>query len=215
VLLVQGSIHSVPWLPDWDSLAALGGWPPATPSHCGNSSTAGMATEPFLHGSTNCSGQVQAETLLAAVHGQLSGSGVDASMGAGGGCGFSPAWSSWGYVGLGSGVMSSSLYSAPCTQPATSIGAVDSEVLSHAGSNGRSLVHWVTQAGHGRQYGRSQNRWGSALWSHTDGPDAPWWRHTAAVLLGVSGIVPILMNADVCHQAIFPAMHLLKPYSKR
>jgi hypothetical protein len=177
-----------------------------------------MGTRSYLHGSENCSGQHQAAALHAAVHGQLSGIKVDANMGAGGaggGCGFSPAWSSWGYVGLGRGVMSSSFYSDPCIQPATGSDTVETQILRHVGNNGRSLVHWVIQAGHGRQYDSSHNRWGSVLWAHTEGPNAPWWRHTAAVLLGVSGIVPILMNADVCHQAIFPAMHLLKPYSKR
>jgi hypothetical protein len=33
-------------------------------------------------------------------------------------------------------------------------------------------------------------------------------------MLGVSGIVPILMDTDVCHQATFPAIHLLLPYSQ-
>jgi amino acid permease len=36
-----------------------------------------------------------------------------------------------------------------------------------------------------------------------------------AFIMGVTGVVPLLLNADICHQSIFPAMSLLQPYSRR
>jgi len=33
--------------------------------------------------------------------------------------------------------------------------------------------------------------------------------------VGMVGVVPLLLNADICHQAIFPAMALLQPYNRK
>jgi hypothetical protein len=39
---------------------------------------------------------------------------------------------------------------------------------------------------------------------------SPW-----AVAATSAGVLPIIINADLCHQSIFPAMAILKPYSTR
>ncbi|MEW5298792.1 MAG: hypothetical protein WDW36_001875 [Sanguina aurantia] len=38
---------------------------------------------------------------------------------------------------------------------------------------------------------------------------------TLAGVLSIIAVLPILLNADICHQAVFPAMTILQPYSRR
>ncbi len=37
----------------------------------------------------------------------------------------------------------------------------------------------------------------------------------AAVSVGIAAVIPLVLNADICHQSVFPAMSLLVPYTRK
>lgn len=57
---------------------------------------------------------------------------------------------------------------------------------------------------------------GNSLWGATRQSDMVMSvARSSAIVFGIIGVVPLLLNADICHQAIFPTMALLRPYNRK